>query len=111
MEEIRYDSKELERLCHDERYAKGKLNVQGMKKLRRRMEDLEAAPTLAELPPVGRPHPLDRDLADHYAIDLDGGRRLVFKAIDPAPRDDRGRIDWPQVSRIIITHIEDYHDG
>jgi len=111
MKEIRYESKELERLCNDERYARGKLNSAGMKKLQTRMAALEAAPSVAELPPAGRPHPLQRELADHYAVDLDGGRRLIFKPIDPAPRNGQGEIDWQRVSRIIITAIEDYHRG
>ena len=111
MEEIRYDSKELERLCHDERYAKGKLGLPGMKKLRKRMAELEAAPTVGDLPPAGNPHPLKRDLDGHFAIELDGGRRLVFKPNEPIPKDDRAHIDWRRVSRITITHIGDYHDG
>jgi hypothetical protein len=44
-------------------------------------------------------------------VSLDGGRRLIFKPVDPAPRDGRGRIDWRRVSRITITAIKDYHRG
>lgn len=111
MEEIRYESKDLERLCQDERYAKGRLGLPGKKKLWTRMAALEAALTLGELPSAGQPHPLERDLKGHFAISLDGGRRLVFKPIEPAPRNGKGNIEWKQVSRIIITAIEDYHSG
>ena len=111
MEEIRYESKELERLCTQERYAKGKLGVPGMKKLRTRMAELVAAPTVTELPIAGDPHPLKYELAGHYAVGLDGGRRLVFKPIEPAPRNGSGEIEWQRVTRIIITAIEDYHSG
>ena len=111
MEEIRYESKELERLCQDDRYAKGRLGLPGKKKLWTRMAALEAAPTLGELPHAGRPHSLERDLEGFFAISLDGGRRLVFRPIEPAPRTGKGEIEWQRVSRIIITAIEDYHRG
>jgi proteic killer suppression protein len=46
-----------------------------------------------------------------FALDLDGGRRLVFEpAHDPIPRKDDGGIDWSAVSRISIVFIGDYHD-
>lgn len=111
MEEIRYDSEELRRLCTDNRFAKGRLGVPGAKKLALRLAQLEAAPTLGDLPNAGRPHALERDLAGSFAVSLDGGRRLIFKPIDPAPLDDRGEIEWQRVSRIIITAIKDYHRG
>jgi toxin HigB-1 len=111
MDEIRYGSEEIKQLCTDKRYARGKLSVQGMKKLRTRMADLVAAPTVTELPIAGNPHPLKYDLAGHYAVGLDGGRRLVFKPIEPAPRNGSGDIEWQRVTRIIITAIEDYHRG
>jgi proteic killer suppression protein len=111
MEEIRYDSKELERLCNDDRYCTGKLGLPGKKKVWARMAELEAAPTVGDLPKAGDPHPLERELEGFFAVSLDGGRRLIFKPVVPAPRDGRGRIDWRRVSRITITAIKDYHRG
>ena len=111
VEEIRYDSEELKRLCTDARFARGRIGVPGAKKLTLRLAQLEAAPTLGELPNAGRPHALERDLAGFFAVALDGGRRLIFKPLDPAPLNGRGEIEWQRVSRIIITAIKDYHRG
>jgi proteic killer suppression protein len=60
---------------------------------------------------AGRPHPLKGDRSGQFAVDLDGGRRLVFEAAsDAPPTQDDGSIDWRQVTAVTVVFIGDYHD-
>ena len=100
----------LEALCHDDRIQKKKLGAIGAKKLRSRLADLDAVTRVSELV-AGRPHPLTGDRRGEFALDLDGGRRLVFEPADsPPPTRNDDSIDWKRVTRVRITYIGDYHD-
>jgi proteic killer suppression protein len=60
---------------------------------------------------AGHPHPLKGDRDGEFALDLAGGRRLVFApANDPLPRNTDGSIDWSRVTIVSIEYIGDYHD-
>lgn len=101
---------DIEALCKQSKLATRKLGAESAKKLQRRLSELFAANTVAELV-AGRPHPLERDRAGQYAVDLHGGCRLIFKPVKqpPPPRLD-GSIDWAQVDEITIIEAGDYHD-
>jgi proteic killer suppression protein len=60
---------------------------------------------------AGRPHPLKGDRAGQLALDLAGGKRLVFEPIeDPIPQHQDGNIDWSKVTQVCIVFVGDYHD-
>ena len=100
----------LEDLCRTERLQNKHLGAAGARKLRTRLADLAAAARVSDLV-SGRPHPLKGDRAGQFAVDLDGGRRLVFEpAHDPPPLHDDGSIAWNQVTSVRIVFIGDYHD-
>lgn len=101
---------DLEALCTTERLQKKHLGGVGARKLRARLADLAAAGRVTDLV-AGRPHPLKGDRAGQFAVDLDGGRRLVFEpAHDPVPERPDGSPAWDQVTAIRIVYIGDYHD-
>lgn len=108
--EIRFKDKKLRELCEKRAAAEKKLGSACARKLRARLDDLDAAERVSELT-SGNPHPLKGDRQGQFALDLHGGWRLVFApANDPAPtRDDRS-IDWSLVTIICIEYIGDYHD-
>lgn len=108
--DILFLNDDLRSLCTEERLAKKRLGNSGFTKLVRRLHDLEAAQNVSELI-AGHPHPLKGDRAGQFALDLDGGRRLVFSPAYPAPplRDD-GSIAWDQVYAVRVVFIGDYHD-
>ncbi len=82
----------------------------GARELRTRLSELQAAPSVLQLV-TGRPHPLRGVRDGQFAVDLDGGRRLVFQPSDvPPPTRDDGGIAWERVSAIEIVFIGDYHD-
>ncbi len=101
---------EIEGLCKQSKLATRKLGAESAKKLQRRMNELFAANVVAELP-AGRPHPLVRDRAGQFSVDLHGGCRLIFKPThQPPPAKPDGSIDWAQVDEITIIEAGDYHD-
>ena len=49
-------------------------------------------------------------MAGEFAVDLEGGKRLVFKPDnDPIPLTEDGSIDRSKVTAICIISIKDYH--
>jgi proteic killer suppression protein len=108
--EIRFLDKKLRELCERGAEADRKLGSTSAGKLRRRLADLRAVGTVAELT-AGRPHPLTGDRAGQFSLELTRGDRLVFSpANDPLPVTEDGAINWSQVTLVRIDYIGDYHD-
>lgn len=108
--DINFKDKNLKDLCEQEKMAQRKLGTKMARKLRARLADLMAAPSAADLPRAGRPHPLTGDRVGEFALDLVHPQRLVFKpAHNPVPRSEDGGIDWSRVTRVCIIWIGDYH--
>lgn len=77
-------------------------NAQRAKLIRRRLDDLRAAPNLEVMRNLpGRCHELKADRQGQLSIDLDGPYRLIFRpAHDPAPRKADGGLDWTKVTAV-----------
>ncbi len=108
--EITFADRKLQKLCEQQAVAQKKLGANCARKLKTRLADLGAASYVRQLV-VGRPHPLKGDRVGEFAIDLEGGKRLVFKpGNDPIPLMEDGSIDWSEVTTVCIIFIGDYHD-
>lgn len=108
--EINFNDKKLRELCEKQNAAVRKLGDACARKLRARLADLKAASCVSELV-AGRPHPLKGNRLGQFSVDLEGGRRLLFKPDYPEiPRCDDGGIDWARVIRVRIVLIGDHHD-
>lgn len=87
-------------------------NVQRAKLIRRRLDDLHAAPdleTMRHLP--GRCHELKGDRALQLSVDLDGPYRLiVYPAHNPIPLKPDGGLDWRKVTAVVIKEVVDTHE-
>ena len=82
------------------------------KRIMLRLEILLQADSLADVPtdPPPRRHMLSGDWDGHFAVDLNGNWRLVFRPNhDPLPLQDDGGLDLSQVSAIQIVDVVDYH--
>ncbi|WP_292794043.1 killer suppression protein HigA [Nostoc sp. NMS7] len=80
------------------------------KKFRTQLAIVGAASCVTELV-IGHPHPLKGDRVGEFAVNLKGGKRLVFKPDnDPIPLSQDGSIDWSKVTAVCIVLIGDYHD-
>lgn len=109
--EIVFRNESLRRTCNDTRRGLTKYGDARFRVMRRRLDDLRAASNLLELPPASRCHPLKGDREGQFAVDLDGGWRLVFEpADDPLPRLADGSVDRSRVCTIRVLEITDYHD-
>jgi toxin HigB-1 len=109
--EITFGDGKLQKLCEQQSLAQKKLGQTCARKLRSRLSDLTAARSERRELVSGRPHPLKGDRAGEFAVDLEGGKRLVFKPDNtPTPINEDGSIDWSKVTRVCIIFIGDYHD-
>lgn len=108
--ELHFKDKKTRQLCEKKTVAEKKLGAACARKLRTRLDDLEAASRVTELV-AGNPHPLKGDRAGQFALDLAGGWRLVFAPDhDTCPVRPDGGVDWSQVTIVCIEYIGDYHD-
>jgi proteic killer suppression protein len=76
--DIEFSSPDLQALCEQQRIMTKQLGDICSRKLRTRLSDLRAVASVAELS-AGRPHPLKGDRTGQFALDLHGGKRLVFE--------------------------------
>lgn len=108
--EIEFSSPNIQALCEQQRLMVKQLGQNCARKLRTRLADLCAASNVAALA-AGRPHPLKGSRAGEFAVDLEGGKRLVFEAADiPVPKREDDSIAWDLVTKVRIVFIGDYHD-
>ena len=107
---VSYDNSALEALCRQARIATKKLGDPSAKKLQRRLTELHAARVVGELV-VGHPHPLKGDRVGEFAVDLQGGHRLVFRpTLEAVAVKPDGSIDWAAVNEVTVIWVGDYHD-
>jgi len=109
--DIAFRSDKLRRQCTVDRDMVKAWGPERAKRLRRRLADLNAAETLADMRGLpGRTHELREDRAGELAIDLDGPFRLIFEVADePVPRRPEGGLEWTAVRSIRVLRVEDYH--
>jgi plasmid maintenance system killer protein len=79
--------------------------------LRRRLDDLRAAPTLATMRALpGRCHELTGNRAGQISLDLVHPMRLIFEpADDPPSIKPDGGLDWKGNRAVRILSVEDTH--
>src|SRR3954447_15252586 len=106
---IDWADRKLAKVCAKDSTGRRRFGDQRWRVLRRRLGELLAAPTLADLRNVDRFHPLSADRAGEYAMALDGPYRIVFAPGEPVPRLPDGGIDEGRVDRVEILEVVDYH--
>src|SRR5215212_1986318 len=73
------------------------------KRLKMRLDLLAAAPTLANVPmePPTRLHPLSHEWVGHFAVDITGNWRLIFRPNhDPVPTLETGGPDLKAITAV-----------
>jgi proteic killer suppression protein len=109
--EITFKSKKLKKMCEDYGLAKRHWGEAMAKKIIQRINELQAAETLADLshqPPM-RCHRLSQNREGQYAVSLIEPYRLVFL---PLADDGLVLIDVEPVhtKRVKILEVVDYHE-
>ena len=102
MEQAFQEEKAAQRLFSD---------VKRARLYQRRIKDLEAAETLADMSAYpGGCHPLKGTRKGQYSVRLWGGLRLVFvPSHNPMPLNDDGGLDLDKVIAVEIDSVVDYH--
>lgn len=110
--DILFESEDDAKLYNDSKRLVRVHNVQQAKLIRRRLDDLRAAPNLQTMRTLpGRCHELTGDCAMQLSIDLDGPNRLIlYPAHNPVPVKPDGGLDWTKVTAVTIKEVRDTHE-
>lgn len=110
--EVLFTTKKLQKVCNSEQEITRKFGRTCGKLLQKRLADLAAAASLAELStlPQARCHPLEGQREGQFAVNLEHPRRLILEpAHDPVPLREDGSIDLARVTRVWVVEVVDYH--
>jgi proteic killer suppression protein len=109
--ELTFATTRLQRLLESQRELRRTHGDRCAKKLMTRMADLRAASTLAEFRRLpGRCHELAGDRRGQLALDLEGGKRLIFSPCGSDIHRTDGGLDWSMVEAVCVLEVGDYHD-
>jgi plasmid maintenance system killer protein len=103
----------LRELCNSDKLLRKQFGEKGMKKIRQRLDELDAAENLAVigLLPGPRCEELKGSRAGELSVRAHDGMRIIFRPMHvSAPLKPDGGLDWVAVTAIQILSIEDYHD-
>jgi proteic killer suppression protein len=109
--EIQFATERLRDECNDSKTLVRLYGKQGAKRLRQRLDDLDAAANLEMMRSLpGKLHELTGDRKGRLAMTVDGGKRLILEPVDPEhARKPDGGLDWAQVTAVRMLGVEDYH--
>ncbi len=108
--ELTFLTDRLQRLFESQRELRRAHGDRCAKKLATRITDLRAASTLAEFRKLpGRCHELDGDRSGQLALDLEGGKRLIFSPSGSGIHRPDGGLDWSLVEAVCVIEVIDYH--
>jgi plasmid maintenance system killer protein len=110
--DIWFSSEKLSKQCNDSRLLVREMGADRAKRIRRRLDDLKAAPCLEDMRNLpGRLHELTKNCAGQLSLDLDHPYRLLFiPKHDPVPKKPDGGMNWSEVTAIEIIGIVDTHE-
>ena len=111
--DIVFRTSKLQKECNDFRLLQKVHGAQRARLIRRRLDELRAANTLADMSylPPPRMHQLKGKRQGQISLDLDYPYRLLITvANDPVPRKDNGSINLSKVTEVMILGVEDTHD-
>lgn len=89
------------------------LGTQMARRLGARLQELEAADTLADMRPLpqARPHELRGDRDEQISLDLAHPLRLIVEVANhPTPRTPEGGLDWAAITSVMIVEITNTHE-
>jgi len=109
---ILFRTKKLGKLCNSSKLARQKWGDVMARRLRARLDDLDAAEVLEDLRnlPHVRCHELTGERKGQFSLDLQHPYRLLcVPADDPVPRKPDGGLDWSRVTAVEILEVADTH--
>ncbi len=109
---ILFKTEKLQRRCNSLAEATKKWGPVSAKRLKQRLDDMNAAVCLADTRSLpGRYHPLEGDRAGQWSARLEGPLRLVFEPADePLPQLEDDSLNTAAVTVVRILEVRDYHE-
>lgn len=111
--DIVFKTSKLEKECNNYRLLQKAYGERRARLIRRRLDELRAANTLAEIShlPPPRMHQLKGERQGQISLDLDHPYRLLITvANNPVPKKENGSINLSKVTAVMILVVEDTHD-
>lgn len=110
--EITFKNKKFQKICNSEKELIKTYGKSCARKIRSRLDDLQAAATLEEFKTLpGRCHELKGNKKGRLSLDLEHPLRLIFEpSNENVKMKEDGGLDWNSVSEVIIVEVEDTHD-
>jgi plasmid maintenance system killer protein len=111
--EIIFKDSKLEKVFNSQKDLIRSYGKERASRIRRRLDDLAAAPSLETLRPPfpGRCHELKADRKGQLSLDLGHPFRLLFEPCgDGILQKPDGGLDWNSVKAVRILEVEDTHD-
>ena len=110
--DIVFTDKKFEKQCNAFNLLQRKQGKERAKRINRRLGNLRAANTLAEMKSLpGRCHELTGDRTGQLSLDLDHPYRLIFElANNPIPRKEDGGMDWTKITAVRIIGVVNTHE-
>ena len=110
--DVTFSTRKLQKTCNSDRGLVKEYGPNCAKRIRTRLDDLNAATTLEvfrSLP--GRCHELVGDRKGQLSIDVEHPLRLLFEPVgDGVQYKADGGLDWRSVKAVLIIGVEDTHD-
>ena len=109
--EVEFESAKDEQVFKDDKKLVQEYGCEMGKRIRRRLDDLVAAPHLADMYTLfgGRIHQHSETKPERWSLDLVHPYRLLFKPTEPVPRLSDGGVDRTRVTAVTIIGIQDPH--
>jgi proteic killer suppression protein len=110
--EVTFKNNKFHKICHSERELIKKYGKNCARKIRVRLDDLQAATNLEEFKALpGRCHELKGDRKGQLSLDLEHPLRLIFEPLNEGieKKNDSG-MDWKLINAVKIIEVEDTHD-
>ena len=108
--ELTFATPRVQRLFESEKELRRAHGDRCAKKLASRLADLRAATTLEEFRRLpGRCHELDGERQGQLALELEGGKRLIFAPSGSDVHRADGGLDWKLVEGVRVVEVVDYH--
>ena len=111
--ELTFRNAKLARLCASRDRMIRDLGVPMARRLGARLQELEAADTLADMRflPQVRVYELRGDRDEQISLDLVHPMRLILEvADDPTPRMSEGGLDWAAIKSVVVVELTDTHE-
>jgi plasmid maintenance system killer protein len=111
--DIIFKTTKLAKECNEFRLLQKVHGKQRARLIRRRLDELRAANTLAEIShlPPPRMHQLKGERQGQISLDLDHPYRLLITvANNPVPKKDNGNINLSKVTVVMVLEVKDTHD-